>query len=108
MAITDAPLVLAIIILKPFFLFHRFASLSFKIRTHVPLPLPQDVTTSASNSLETVMVPIHIPLRLYKPAPGSFFSLIPFLQPLATAPIKPSFSRNGFFLLYFLRHFLRV
>jgi hypothetical protein len=36
--------------------------------------------------LETVTVPIHLPLHLYKPAPGSFPSLIPFHQPLATAP----------------------
>jgi hypothetical protein len=52
-------------------------------------------------------VPIHIPLHLYKPAPDSFLSLIPFLQPLAT--VQLSFSRNGFFVfLCFLHHFLRV
>jgi hypothetical protein len=56
--------------------------------------------------LETITVLIYISLHLYKPAPGNFFSLIPFLQPLATAPIQPSFSRNGFFFLCFLRHFL--
>jgi hypothetical protein len=38
--------------------------------------------------LETVTVPIHILLHLYKPAPGSFISLIPFLQPLATAQLS--------------------
>jgi hypothetical protein len=36
--------------------------------------------------LETATMPIHLPLHLYKPAPGNFLSLIPFLQPLATVP----------------------
>jgi hypothetical protein len=107
MAITHAPLVSAIIIPKSFFSFPLPHLFDF----HNPYSRAASFSTgrdcSASNSLETVTVPIHIPLRLYKPSPRSFFSLVPFLQPLATAPIQPSFSRNDFFLC-FRRHFLRV
>jgi hypothetical protein len=39
---------------------------------------------SASNSLETVTMPIHIPLHLYKPVPGSFL----FTRPLPSAISK--------------------
>jgi hypothetical protein len=34
--------------------------------------------------LETVIVPIHLPRRLYKPTPSNFFLIVFFLQPLAT------------------------
>jgi hypothetical protein len=81
------PLVSEIIILKPFFSFPSPRLFGFQNPYTRASSTSMGCNCFACNSLETVMVPIHLPLRLYKPAPGNFFSLILFLQPLATAPI---------------------
>jgi hypothetical protein len=53
--------------------FNHLASSTFKIRTGVPLQLPEDVTALHQAPWKTAMVPIHLPLCLYKPIPVTFF-----------------------------------
>jgi hypothetical protein len=72
MAITHAPLVSAIIIPKLFFSFSSPRLFVFQNPYTRATSTSTGCDYSASNSLETVMVLIHIPLRLYKPVPGSF------------------------------------
>jgi hypothetical protein len=66
------PLVSAIIIPKSFFCFHRLAFSTSKIRTRVPLPFPQDVTTLHLTPWKLSQCRFKFHSCLYKPAPGKF------------------------------------